>query len=322
MAEKDIMEKALESYDDVFADILNNLMFQGRRFVKEEELEQGRERSFYTGEKKIREQERDTSKYWKHNNIRIAYVGIENETEPEDVMPFRVIGYDGAAYRDQIRTVVKADGTTVREMSRYPVITLVLYFGYKKHWNTAKSIHEVLGDKLDERLKPFVSDYRIHVFEIAYLTDEQLAGFKSDFRFVADYFVQKQRTGTYVGSHEQVRHVREVLQLLAVLENDNRHLAAARAIQEGKEPRTMSEVIDQYMEKGRVQGLAQGMEQGLEQGREQGRTLAEENLMKLVHALFEAGRIDDIRRASVDPEYLAELYEEFGISFTDFDMDE
>ncbi|MBR1742520.1 MAG: hypothetical protein IJ733_11780 [Lachnospiraceae bacterium] len=35
MAEKDMTEKALEAYDDVFADIVNSLMFDGREKVQE-----------------------------------------------------------------------------------------------------------------------------------------------------------------------------------------------------------------------------------------------------------------------------------------------
>ena len=38
MAEKDLSEKLLEEYDDVFADIVNVLLFDGKREVKEEEL--------------------------------------------------------------------------------------------------------------------------------------------------------------------------------------------------------------------------------------------------------------------------------------------
>ena len=40
MAEKDMTEKALEAFNDVFADIVNNLLFQGRKRILEEDLEQ------------------------------------------------------------------------------------------------------------------------------------------------------------------------------------------------------------------------------------------------------------------------------------------
>lgn len=50
MAEKDMTEKALEAFNDVFADIINSLVFHGRKQILEDELEQGRERSVYQGE--------------------------------------------------------------------------------------------------------------------------------------------------------------------------------------------------------------------------------------------------------------------------------
>ena len=39
MGEKDIAEKVLEDYNDVFADIVNVLLFQGEQIVKPEQLE-------------------------------------------------------------------------------------------------------------------------------------------------------------------------------------------------------------------------------------------------------------------------------------------
>ena len=223
MAAKDIAEKDLEALNDVFADIMNNLLFDGAEYVNEDELEQGRERSSYLSEPRgFRDQERDLSKYWRQNEIRIAYVGFENETEPEDDMPFRAIGYDGAAYRDQISYVTGKDGKRQKVIERYPVVTLVLYMGYKKRWDKAKSIHEALGDRLDDRLKPFVHDYPINLFEIAFLTDEQLAKFKSDFWVVADYLVQMRKNNDYVPSERQIKYVREVLNLMTALTKDTR----------------------------------------------------------------------------------------------------
>ena len=132
LGEKDIAEKLLEDYNDVFSDIVNNLVFGGSEVVDERELEPAMTRSIYRGEKKFREHERDTAKYWKRKNIRIAFFGFENETVPEDDMPFRVIGYDGAAYRDQIQFKKDRNEHRRKIMTRFPVITLVLYFGYKK----------------------------------------------------------------------------------------------------------------------------------------------------------------------------------------------
>jgi len=253
MAEKDMTEKTLEAHNDVFADIVNGLLFQGKPCVLEDDLEQGRERSVYTGEKSFREQERDTSKFWKKNSIRIACIGFENETEPEDDMAFRNIGYDGAAYRDQISYETGEDGKRHKVLTRYPVVTLVLYFGYRKHWDKAKTIYETLGQNLDERLKPFVHDYPINLFEIAWLTDEQVAGFKSDFRIVADYFVQMRKNNSYIPSKIQFQHVREVRQLMSALTNDRRFEEDCwSADGKGDEPKNMCEVLDRIENNGRM----------------------------------------------------------------------
>ena len=101
--EKDMAEKTLQSFNDVFADIVNVLLFQGEQIVKPEELGQARARSTYQGEERLREQERDEAKFWKKEELRIALVGFENETKADPDMPIRVIGYDGASGTSCIR---------------------------------------------------------------------------------------------------------------------------------------------------------------------------------------------------------------------------
>ena len=46
--------------------------------------------------------------------------------------------------------------------------------------------------------------------------------FKSDFRVVADYLVQKRMNNDYVPSREELRHVDEVLKLMSVVNGDKR----------------------------------------------------------------------------------------------------
>ena len=81
MQDKDITEKALENYNDVFADIVNALVFDGEEVVKGTELEQVLPRGAYKEEGEFHEQERDVVKAWKHGTIRIAMLALENQTE-------------------------------------------------------------------------------------------------------------------------------------------------------------------------------------------------------------------------------------------------
>ena len=61
-----------------------------------------------------------------------------------------------------------------------------------------------------------MNDYKIHVFEIAYLLPEQVAMFQSDFRIVADYFVQMRTNKEYNPSREAMKHIDAVLKLMSV----------------------------------------------------------------------------------------------------------
>lgn len=288
MAEKDITEKVLESYNDVFSDIVNVLLFEGKEVLEPDGLEEQAPRSYYKADGRVHEMERDVVKCWRLGNIRIACVGIENQTGADLDMTLRVIGYDGAEYRAQLLP----DSTA---KARYPVITLVLYFGYEQHWNRPVRLLERL--EVPEILMPFVSDYRINLFEIAYMREEQVELFKSDFRIVADYFVQKRNYGDYDPEPMEFTHVQETLQLLSVMTGDHRFEEACNDNREGG-PHNMCEVLDRIENR----GIQQGIEQGIQQG--------ENDFAELMSSLFAQGRIEDAKRVAEDREYRHILAEE------------
>ena len=233
----------------MFSDIVNVLLFGGKEVVAPDELEDQAPRAYYKADGKVRELERDVAKRWKKGNIRVACIGFENQTQADPDMPLRIMGYDGAEYRSQL-----TDGET----SRYPVVTLVLYFGCKKHWDKPLSLKERLS--IPPEFEPFVSDYKVNLFEIAYLTHEQVELFQSDFRIVADYFVQKREKGEhgeYTPDPRQIRHVQETLQLLSVMTRDHRFEEAYNEAytKDGMEggPHTMCEFLDNVERKGRTE---------------------------------------------------------------------
>ena len=110
---------------------------------------------------------------------------------------------------------------------------------------------------IQEELRPYVSNYTINVFEIAYLTKEQLNSFKSDFKIVADYFVQKRISKNYTPDVSTIRHVDEVLKLMTALTGESSFMRAARKI-ENREGITMCEVVQKIKAEGRSEGRAEG----------------------------------------------------------------
>ena len=257
MGEKDISEKLLLDYDDVFADIVNVLLYDGEEIVRPGELERANTISQYKADNsKPHEEERDVAKYWKRRGKRVLVLGIENQTDADADMTLRVSGYDGAAYRKQI----------LDKNGRFPVVSMVLYYGWKKHWGAKVALKERIP--VPKKLDPYVNDCKINVFEIAWLSDEQISKFKSDFRIVADFFVQKRKTGKYVPSNQEMKHVDEMLKFLAVFNGDDNYL---KIQVNKKEPVSMCEVLESYKKAGVEEGRELGREEGRELGREEGR---------------------------------------------------
>ena len=103
MAQADIAEKNFIELNDVFADIYNVLVFEGKQVMLEDALSNLSPLSQYKADEgMLHEQERDIFKIWRGHGVNLMLAGIENQTRPDKDMPFRVIGYDGAMYRSQL----------------------------------------------------------------------------------------------------------------------------------------------------------------------------------------------------------------------------
>jgi len=133
-----------------------------------------------------------------------------------------------------------------------------------------------------EELKPFVNDYRMNLYEIAYLTDEQVQMFTSDFKIVADYFVQMRKNGNYVAPQTTINHVHELLQLMSVMTKDNRYEEAYSPDMERGQT-TMCEVLDRVEKKG------------------------EDTILSLIRYLLSNNRTEDIKKVTEDEAYRKRL---------------
>lgn len=250
MGDKDLTEKILADYNDVFADIVNVLLFNGERKVQEEDLTNSLVHSQYkTSDDTLHESERDVSKFWNKSKIRIALFGIENQTQPDKQMPLRIFGYEGSSYREQL-------GASIL----YPVITLVLYFGTKRRWKYKKNIKKIIN--VPEELDEYVNDVKINVFEIAWLPKDTIDKFTSDFKIVANFFSEKRKNQDYVPEDEtEIKHVDAILKLLSVMTGDSRYEEILK-YDDGKEVQNMCEVADRLENKGKELGRAEGKELG------------------------------------------------------------
>ena len=246
MGQKDISEKLLEEYNDVFADIVNVLLFDGKPVVSPAQLEETRIRAQYKADdSRLHEMERDVAKNWMEEGVTIALYGIENQEKADKVMPLRVFGYEGASYRSQLLTRENQQ----KKNPLYPVVTIILHFG-KTRWNQPKNLKKVIP--IPSAVDPYVNDIKIHVFEIAWLSDKQVQMFKSDFRVVAEFFTQMRKNNTFRPSEKELKHVDAVLKLLSVFGNVEFFDDYVKVHNQGtkkKEGKNMASLFDEIMNK-------------------------------------------------------------------------
>ena len=276
MAEKDFREKKLEDFDDVFADIINVLLFHGENRVDENDLESGMVHSAYKVEDKFEEQERDVKKFWKSGRIRLAVFGLENQTGEDSDYIFRDFGYDGAEYRDQVRrrndirrknAKLKKENTNAELLpvpDFYPVVTLVLYFG-DTHWTGSLNLKDHL--KIPAGLEDYVSDYHANLFEIAFLSEEQVEQFKSDFRYVAEFFVatrmhKEGKEPAFTITHDHPTHVEEFIELMNAITYSKRFSEIPRLIKERGGGSMYTLLFDEAEERGEKRGEKRGVARG------------------------------------------------------------
>ena len=303
MGAKDLAEKNLLQYKDVFSDIVNVNLFGGRCYVSAEELsrEPGELITKAVSDDKLRQLQMDVPMKCKKNN-RSFFLCLENQSDKNNVMPVRDMGYQHAKYMEQIKEAKESN----RKTSNYPnpmtkelndsqklspVITLVLNYS-QKEWETT--------------IRQYQSDFK---YIVRYLS----CG--NDRRKLDEYF----QTTEF-----QLDHPEAFLDWLSAVTNDRRYRKAKELIEEteGKGGKiNMCVLLDMYEERGEARGEARGIEKGIAQGIVQGeaRGVAKgisqgiKEINTLYHCLLADNRMEDIQKAIMDTDYQKELLCEYGI---------
>lgn len=250
MGNKDISEKTLQQYADVFSDVINALLYCGRRAVREENLHPAPTETFYRINGRWRQQFQDTCMYeYQNGKVYIQYA-IENQAEEDTQMVLRKAGYEGAVYRGQYE-----------RKERFGVVTLVLNWG-KQKWHGSADLYEFLsGKEYPDRVKRYIDNQVLHVFDMRYLPLKVRKRLKSDIRIVVDYLAEQEN---YQPTMQKIKHPEELMFMLQSLTGDDRFSKILEQLEDGekgKEGITMCELLDRYWN----DGVSKGMERGLSQ---------------------------------------------------------
>ncbi|MCM1541795.1 MAG: Rpn family recombination-promoting nuclease/putative transposase [Blautia sp.] len=250
----DIPQKELESYPDVFADILNALVYGGEQVVDLRRLSQaGTETRYRDQERRLRNQYEDLGRYETdgEGNARILYL-LANQSRTDSRMLLRKCGYVGGYYRGQYEQ-------QMREIC--PVMELVLYWG-RKRWRTPRSMREFFeGKGIHPRAWRYMDNERIHVFEMRHLPREVIGRFRSDMRIVLEYLADEDGVDQL---EQEVSHPAALLELMQALSRDDRYgtvienLMGEEGAGEGGNW-TVCKLMDKYWGGGLQQGRQEGI---------------------------------------------------------------
>lgn len=293
MGQKDLTQKSLESYPDVFADTVNALLYEGKQVLLPQSLQTAPTETLYPGRTgQLHNQFHDVSQYvMQGGRVRAQYT-LENEMRGNSKMVLRKAGYEGAVYRGQYEK---------RTKDIYPVVSLVLYWG-EGRWRAARSLKELFQRKLEsDTAADYIDDMQLRVYDMRSLSEEVRRRFTSDMRIIVDYLAE--RAG-YHPTDQPIFHVPAFLSMMRELSGDPEYEQLTGELEREKRVKgavTMCELLEKY----EARGMQKGMQKGVQKG--------EDLLASLMNSLFKDNRMEDARRVLTDREMRKKLYREYGI---------
>ena len=190
MGTKDSKAKEYLSDNMRFSEICNYVLFDGEKVIKPEDLKEcdtTEVLSVFGIDKKqiVKQKWRDLLKSVsvKHTGqMYVILIGAEAQTDIHYAMPVKTMIYDALNYGEQVNEAKKChrknrdyrssdeflSGFTLDDKLT-PVITITLYLGTTQ-WDGPRSLVEMMP-QMDERILPFINDYRINLLNPLEITD-------------------------------------------------------------------------------------------------------------------------------------------------------
>lgn len=189
--------------DKKFADFYNGAVFNGQFIIKANMLSDGAERYVGVGTEKAASKKlkyknryRDVKKYL-GNGTNLAILAIENQSDVDYSMPWRIMQYDQLEYGRQIQKIREHKMEEYRKKGKKvarwqvkltseeklnPVYTLCFYHGTEE-WNGPKSLMDMMNfGEGNEALKELFHDYKMTLVCVNDLED--LSVFQTDVKLL------------------------------------------------------------------------------------------------------------------------------------------
>ena len=279
---KDSKAKEYLSDNTRFSEICNYVLFDGEKVIKPEDLKECDTTEvlsvFGIDRKQIVKQKwRDLLKSVsvKHTGqMYVILIGAEAQTDIHYAMPVKTMIYDALNYGEQVNEAKKRhrknrdyrssdeflSGFTLDDKLT-PVITITLYLGTTQ-WDGPRSLAEMMP-QMDERILPFINDYRINLLNPLEITD--FSKFETGLRPLFELLKNasdEEKLNDLITKDETFTRV-DVETVAAI----NLFVGTDIKYDEKEEVVNMCKAWDDHKKRGIQEGMQRGMQQGMQQGR-------------------------------------------------------
>ena len=279
---KDSKAKEYLSDNTRFSEICNYVLFDGEKVIKPENLKECDTTEvlsvFGIDRKQIVKQKwRDLLKSVsvKHTGqMYVILIGAEAQTDIHYAMPVKTMIYDALNYGEQVNEAKKShrknkdyrssdeflSGFTLDDKLT-PVITITLYLGTTQ-WDGPRSLAEMMP-QMDERILPFINDYRINLLNPLEITD--FSKFETGLRPLFELLKNasdEEKLNDLITNDETFTRV-DVETVAAI----NLFVGTDIKYDEKEEVVNMCKAWDDHKKRGIQEGMQRGMQQGMQQGR-------------------------------------------------------
>ena len=279
---KDSKAKEYLSDNTRFSEICNYVLFDGEKVIKPEDLKEcdtTEVLSVFGIDKKqiVKQKWRDLLKSVsvKHTGqMYVILIGAEAQTDIHYAMPVKTMIYDALNYGEQVNEAKKRhrknkdyrssdeflSGFTLDDKLT-PVITITLYLGTTQ-WDGPRSLAEMMP-QMDERILPFINDYRINLLNPLEITD--FSKFETGLRPLFELLKNasdEEKLNNLITKDETFTRV-DVETVAAI----NLFVGTDIKYDEKEEVVNMCKAWDDHKKLGIQEGMQRGIQQGMQQGR-------------------------------------------------------
>ena len=277
LSDKDSVSKKYLQDKDRFADLFNFYLYDGQQVIQPEQLREMDTTAIslpYGQDGKVSsvQKQRDIIKVvsaMTDGHCDYLLLAIEVQSELHYAMPIKNMLYDVMQYADQVSQTAKTHRKNqdepadkgeflsgfYRSDKLLPVITLTVYLDASE-WDAPRSLHEMLLVE-DERLLPFIPDYKLNLITPADIDDTDFTKFHTELSPVLKYLKysrSKDKLNEVVHTDPIYRRLdRESAEIINIVTGSN------LSIEQGKESIDMCQAIEEMRAeseaKGRVEGI-------------------------------------------------------------------